>query len=130
MRRLPRGSAVVIAAIAAFILLGLVLFSAPGHDDSHITYWAAHTLKEHGQILNYNGERVEQSSSLAHVLLLALLGAVTRVSLPTLGPLTLPGPPLRFFGDGGAEVTRRDHVAPPTLDQHGASIRAWLEGPE
>ncbi|WP_437814239.1 hypothetical protein [Sorangium sp. So ce1078] len=88
MRRLPRGVAVVIAAIAAFVLLGFVLFSAPGHDDSHITYWAAHTLQELGQILNYNGERVEQSSSLAHVLLLALLGAVTRASLPTLGPLT------------------------------------------
>ncbi|WP_437756539.1 hypothetical protein [Sorangium sp. So ce1389] len=88
MRRLTRGSAVVIAAIAAFLLLGFALFSAPGHDDSHITYWAAHTLGELGQILNYNGQRVEQSSSLAHVLLLALLGAVTRVSLPTLGPLT------------------------------------------
>ncbi|MGK4007750.1 hypothetical protein WMF31_34355 [Sorangium sp. So ce1036] len=88
MRRLPRGITVVLAAIAAFLLLGFVLFSAPGHDDSHITYWAAHTLKELGQILNYNGERVEQSSSLAHVVLLALLGALTRVPLPTLGPLT------------------------------------------
>ncbi|WP_437610381.1 hypothetical protein WMF20_02515 [Sorangium sp. So ce834] len=40
----------MIAAIAAFILLGFVLFSAPGHDDSHVTCWAAHTLKEHGQL--------------------------------------------------------------------------------
>ena len=54
-------------------------------------------------------------------------GLLVDVEHPTLGSLTLPGPPLRFFGDGGTEVTRRDHVAPPTLDQHGASIRAWLE---
>jgi crotonobetainyl-CoA:carnitine CoA-transferase CaiB-like acyl-CoA transferase len=45
----------------------------------------------------------------------------------TLGPLTLPGPPLRFFDGAGAEVTREDHTAPPTLDQHGAAIRAWLQ---
>jgi crotonobetainyl-CoA:carnitine CoA-transferase CaiB-like acyl-CoA transferase len=45
----------------------------------------------------------------------------------TLGPLTLPGPPLRFFDDGG-EVTRRDHAAPPLLDEHGPAIREWLAG--
>jgi hypothetical protein len=48
----------------------------------------------------------------------------------TLGPLTLPGPPLRFFGPDGDEVTRRDHVAPPVLDQHAEELRAWLEAPE
>jgi hypothetical protein len=43
----------------------------------------------------------------------------------------LPGPPLRFFSpspDGEVETTRRDHGAPPTLDQHGAAVRAWLAG--
>lgn len=44
----------------------------------------------------------------------------------TLGRLTLPGPPLRFFDTSGAEVSRNDHAAPPTLDQHGAAIRDWL----
>ncbi|MEO5743504.1 MAG: CoA transferase [Terracoccus sp.] len=44
----------------------------------------------------------------------------------TLGPITLPGPPLRFFGPHGQEVTRHDHVPPPTLNQHGAGIREWL----
>ena len=39
--------------------------------------------------------------------------------------MTLPGPPLRFF-DGDAEVTRREHVAPPTLGQHDDDVRAWL----
>ena len=44
-----------------------------------------------------------------------------------LGALTLPGPPLRFFEADGTEVTRKDHLAPPTLDQHGPSVRAWLQ---
>jgi hypothetical protein len=26
-------------------------------------------------------------------------------------------------------VTRGDHAAPPTLDEHGAAIRAWLDEP-
>ena len=48
------------------------------------------------------------------------------VEHPTLGPLTLPGSPLRFFDVSGGEVTRADHAAPPVLDQHGDAIRAWL----
>ncbi len=55
-------------------------------------------------------------------------GLLVDVDHATLGTITLPGPPLRFFtGDG--ETTPRDHLAPPTLDQHGASVREWLEGP-
>jgi hypothetical protein len=34
---------------------------------------------------------------------------------------------LRFFDADGAEVTRRDHDAPPLLDQHADDLRAWLE---
>ncbi|WP_205474484.1 CaiB/BaiF CoA-transferase family protein [Nocardioides sp. SYSU D00038] len=55
-------------------------------------------------------------------------GLALEVEHATLGPVTLPGPPLRFFGPDGEEVTRRDHAAPPVLDQHAADIRAWLEG--
>src|SRR3954463_10632760 len=48
----------------------------------------------------------------------------------TLGPLTLPGPPLRFFDRSGQEVTRDGHTAPPTLDADGEAIRRWAgEGP-
>ncbi|MCU1535908.1 MAG: CoA transferase [Humibacillus sp.] len=54
-------------------------------------------------------------------------GLLVDVEHPTLGRLTLPGPPLRFFDGDGAEVTRRDHDAPPTLDEDGAAIRAWLQ---
>jgi crotonobetainyl-CoA:carnitine CoA-transferase CaiB-like acyl-CoA transferase len=52
-------------------------------------------------------------------------GLLIDVDHATLGPLRLPGPPLRFF-DGSQETTRGDHRPPPTLDEHGASIRAWL----
>ncbi|MGI8881593.1 MAG: CaiB/BaiF CoA transferase family protein [Jatrophihabitans sp.] len=57
-------------------------------------------------------------------------GLLVEVEHATLGPLTLPGPPLRFFGSDGAgivETTRRAHEAPPTLDQHGTAIRDWLD---
>lgn len=53
-------------------------------------------------------------------------GLLVDVEHPTLGPLTLPGPPLRFFASGGEELTRGDHAAPPLLDQHADPIRAWL----
>jgi len=51
---------------------------------------------------------------------------VVEVEHDTLGPLTLPGPPLRFFDRSGREVTRSEHQAPPTLDRDGAAVRAWL----
>jgi len=56
-------------------------------------------------------------------------GLVVEVDHPTLGPIELPGPPLRFFDHEGEERTRRDHSAPPTLGQHDASVREWLAGP-
>jgi crotonobetainyl-CoA:carnitine CoA-transferase CaiB-like acyl-CoA transferase len=54
-------------------------------------------------------------------------GLLVDVEHPTLGRVTLPGPPLRFFDAAGDEVTRRDHASPPVLDEHAGSIRAWLE---
>ncbi|HEX6150599.1 CoA transferase [Nocardioides sp.] len=55
-------------------------------------------------------------------------GLLIDVEHAQLGTLTLPGPPLRFFDVDGNEVTRRDHAAPPLLDQHADDLRAWLEG--
>ena len=55
-------------------------------------------------------------------------GLLIDVEHPTLGGLTLPGPPLRFFDAEGTEVTRREHVAPPLLDQHADEIRTWIGG--
>jgi crotonobetainyl-CoA:carnitine CoA-transferase CaiB-like acyl-CoA transferase len=48
-------------------------------------------------------------------------GLLIDVEHAALGTITLPGPPLRFDSGGRAE-----HLAPPTLDQHGAAIRDWL----
>ena len=58
-------------------------------------------------------------------------GLLVDVEHATLGRLSLPGPPLRFFtaGAGGeTETTRRTHAAPPVLGADGDAIRAWLAG--
>ena len=49
-------------------------------------------------------------------------GLLVDVDHATVGPITLPGPPLRF--DDGGRIT---HTAPPTLGQHDASVRRWLD---
>lgn len=54
-------------------------------------------------------------------------GLLVDVEHASLGTVTLPGPPLRFFDPDGDETTPRDHAAPPLLDQHGEAVRAWLE---
>jgi crotonobetainyl-CoA:carnitine CoA-transferase CaiB-like acyl-CoA transferase len=81
-------------------------------------------------------------------------GLLVDVEHATLGAITLPGPPLRFFAaadanadgfeepgvdtqagadcaeassDGLVELTRRRHAAPPTLGQHDDAVRAWLD---
>ena len=54
-------------------------------------------------------------------------GLLIEVDHPFLGPLTLPGPPLRFFDAAGDETTHREHDAPPLLDEHGERVRAWLD---
>ncbi len=56
-------------------------------------------------------------------------GLLVDVDHTTLGPVTLPGPPLRFFDpapDGDRETTRRSHTAPPTLGEHDGPVRRWL----
>ncbi len=48
----------------------------------------------------------------------------------TLGNITLPGSPLRFFqaSDGAeTETTKLDHRAPPLLDGDAARILSWLD---
>lgn len=54
-------------------------------------------------------------------------GLVVEVDHQSLGRIQLPGAPLRFFDFSGNETTPHDHAAPPTLGQHDAEIRAWLE---
>lgn len=47
-------------------------------------------------------------------------GLVVEVDHPTLGPIKLPGPPLRINGHA------LPHRAPPTLGQHNAEVLDWL----
>ncbi|MFJ3957923.1 CaiB/BaiF CoA transferase family protein [Arthrobacter sp. NPDC090010] len=57
-------------------------------------------------------------------------GLLIEVDHASLGPVRLPGPPLRFFAADETERIRSEHGAPPLLDQHGPAIRAWLDAPE
>jgi crotonobetainyl-CoA:carnitine CoA-transferase CaiB-like acyl-CoA transferase len=59
-------------------------------------------------------------------------GLLVDVEHATLGRVSLPGPPLRFFApgpDGEVETTRTAHAAPPVLGADGDAIRAWLAAP-
>jgi crotonobetainyl-CoA:carnitine CoA-transferase CaiB-like acyl-CoA transferase len=58
-------------------------------------------------------------------------GLVLEVAHPTLGRITLPGSPLRFFAaseEGVVETSRIEHVPPPLLDEHASAVREWLDG--
>lgn len=54
-------------------------------------------------------------------------GLAIEVEHASLGTITLPGPPLRFFDPAtGVESTRIAHSAPPLLDADADAIRAWI----
>ncbi|WP_395692309.1 CaiB/BaiF CoA transferase family protein [Nocardioides sp.] len=53
-------------------------------------------------------------------------GLLLSVEHATQGELRLPGSPIRF-DDQPWSGGRSQHLAPPTLDQHGSAIREWLE---
>lgn len=54
-------------------------------------------------------------------------GLLIDVDHATLGPVTLPGPPLRFFDSDGTEITETQHLAPPVLGGDEELVRAWLK---
>lgn len=79
------------AGFSVFVLLslgGFFLGFSGSVDDAHISYWSAWTLAHYGEIVNYNVDRVEQSSALLQVVLLAILHKVSGVSVVTLGHIT------------------------------------------
>ena len=53
-------------------------------------------------------------------------GLLIDVDHATLGTISLPGPPLRFFDADGAELTRRQHSAPPVLGADNDLIATLL----
>ncbi|MEZ5436559.1 MAG: hypothetical protein R3E67_08720 [Pseudomonadales bacterium] len=76
------------AVLLLLILGGFFLGFSGSVDDAHITYWAAESLARYGEILNYNLDRVEQSSALLQVIVLGVLRAVTGLSVVMLGHVT------------------------------------------
>ena len=86
IRRYITSSWPVLLPIAGLIGLSISLFPSAGRDDAYITYWAAHTLREFGEIANINGAHIEQSTSLLHVLVLGVMSFVTRLAVPAIGP--------------------------------------------
>jgi crotonobetainyl-CoA:carnitine CoA-transferase CaiB-like acyl-CoA transferase len=53
-------------------------------------------------------------------------GLLIDVQHPQLGRVELPGPPLRF-DDNPHAGARAEHLPPPRLGEHDASVRAWLD---
>ena len=74
------------AALFLFFI-GITLFSSAGRDDVFKTLFPAWTLSEFGQILNYNGAAIEQSSSLLQVLLIGFLHKILGGNIVQLGSI-------------------------------------------
>ena len=84
--RLLRRPSVSLVAVGSCVL-SVAVFGVGARDDDYITYWEAEQLAKTGHLINLNGAPIEQSSSLAHVFVLATLYFVTRLPLPLLGYL-------------------------------------------
>ena len=82
------GKAFWLAPLVLLMLGGCFLGFSGSVDDAHITFWAARSLANDGEILNYNFDRIEQSSALLQVLLLAFLQLVSGIAVVTLGHVT------------------------------------------
>jgi hypothetical protein len=64
----------------------VVLLGYTGRDDSHITYFVSEALANGEGLVNYNGDPVEQSSTLAFPVTLSAIVSATGLSAATLGP--------------------------------------------
>lgn len=115
---------VAIAILAPVALMGaVVLLGYTGRDDSHITYFVAEELARGNGVVNYNNERVEQSSTLLHTFMLAAVSFVTSQPPAQVGPfvsfsflvmgliLVLP----RFPAGPGASFGLVAFLAPPSI---------------
>lgn len=78
-----------VSALLLLALGGFFLGFSGSVDDAHITFWSAQVLGNENRILNYNFERVEQSSALLQVILLALLHAISGISVVVIGHITI-----------------------------------------
>lgn len=101
----------------AFLCLAGLLFSVTGRDDVFKTLFAAENFANSGALLNYNGEAIEQSSSLLIVLLLGLLKAMTGIEIGTLSLMVSLG---AFVGSVVLAVRIASRIQIPE------TARAWL----
>ncbi|MBM3933287.1 MAG: hypothetical protein FJ319_03125 [SAR202 cluster bacterium] len=77
-----------VVPIIVLFTLAMLLFPSAGRDDGFITFWPAHTLKDDGEIVNLNGDRLEQSSSILHVVVLAAASLVAPgKAVPSVAPV-------------------------------------------
>lgn len=53
-------------------------------------------------------------------------GLILDVEHPALGPIKIPGPPIRL-DDNAFAGGREQHLHPPMLGEHNESVRAWLD---
>lgn len=83
----PRRPLTFLVPMALWLLAGFLVYGSTGHDDSHINFWNVHTLLAQGELVNYNGERVEQTTSLLQDLITAAAAAILPIPLVTLGYL-------------------------------------------
>jgi len=72
------------ASLFLFVFLGTVFFPSAGRDDDYIVFWSAGSLVDSGRLVNYNGEHIEQASSLGHTLLLAIASGISRLPVPSI----------------------------------------------
>ena len=56
-----------------FIFFALLILGYTGRDDSHIPYFVSQIFGEKFKLLNYNGDLIEQSSSLLFSLILGVI---------------------------------------------------------
>ena len=53
-------------------------------------------------------------------------GLILDIEHPALGPITIPGPPIRL-DDNAFAGGREQHLHPPLLGEHNELVRAWLD---
>lgn len=67
---------VLSSALVLYLLLSVAFFLGAGCDDQFITLWQGESLAAGNGFINYNGERVEVSSSLLHTLIVAVIAII------------------------------------------------------
>ncbi|HEY4159548.1 MAG TPA: hypothetical protein VGM29_15670, partial [Polyangiaceae bacterium] len=80
-----RNTVITIALAALTAVVAFALFGSGGGDDSHITWWVADEFARTGRIRNLNLLPLEQSSSLALVILAGVVKRIFHARTPAAG---------------------------------------------